>query len=123
MTENKLVSAVEDINNNTLINELIEDASGKLINSMSDEQKEDLCRNINDAFICLGNAICAFGRAAAVAMQSVSTLSENILEILSEDIKIKSYPNKKIVHLALYSKKARVRNKNRNRILKDLGMR
>jgi len=35
-------------------------------------------------------------------------------------IYISNYPNKRMVYLALYAKKERVRQKNRNRIINDL---
>lgn len=35
-------------------------------------------------------------------------------------IRISNYPNRKVVYLALYAKKERVRQKNRNRIFNDI---
>jgi len=35
-------------------------------------------------------------------------------------IRISNYPNRKVVYLALYAKKKRVRQKNRNRIINDM---
>lgn len=35
-------------------------------------------------------------------------------------IRISNYPNRKVVYLALYAKKKRVRQKNRNRIFNDI---
>lgn len=99
MTENKLVPVVENINN-------------KLINSMSDETKEIISTKITEAVKMLASA---FG----CMVQAVQIMCENITHFVEP---ISYYPNKKVKHLALHSKKARVRNKNRNRILKDLGM-
>ena len=50
---------------------------------------------------------------------------ERIVEVLFQMVKVcgkmvSAYPNKRIVYLALRSKKARVRKKNMHRIIKDL---
>lgn len=81
---------------------------------LGDEQKERICDTLKAAFKTLGEA---FGRFAYSCRIVASKF-----EKLKEACKISAYPDKKIVHLALHSKKARVRKKNRNRILKDYGM-
>lgn len=50
------------------------------------------------------------------------SLISTIREVAEQAIKlcISLYPNKRVVHLAVRSKKARVRKKNMNRILKDI---
>lgn len=99
MTENKLAPAVEDINN-------------KLINSTSDETKEIINTKITEAVKSLTVAFGCMAQAVQIVCEKITPFVEPI----------SFYPNKKVKHLALHSKKARVRNKNRNRILKDLGM-
>lgn len=64
-----------------------------------------------------------------IIYDSLKSIWETICNIVNKafdvfsytwDSILKSYPNKRVVHLAFYHKKARVRKKNRNRIIKDI---
>ena len=85
-----------------------EELSNTPVILISDEQKA----RISNAFDRLGEAFKSLGQCIRIAAYNINEFYMKIL--------INSYPDKKIVHLALHSKKARVRKKNRNRILRNL---
>lgn len=65
---------------------------------------------IGESFVVLGNS-------AQAAADAISRLKK-ALDLLAE--KIREYPNKRILHLALFSRKKRIRKKNLARILRDI---
>lgn len=70
--------------------------------------------------------------AVKILVDEVTRIMRNLCEQLAVDLKpvidawvnefhnyCSNYPNKKVVYLAFHAKKARVRNKNHNRLMND----
>lgn len=66
----------------------------------------------------MNNAMQAVAQAAEIASEIIARLAVNYTEFLNDIIS--SYPNKRLVFLALHHPKKRVRKKNVNRIMKNL---
>ena len=62
----------------------------------------------------LSEAVKDIGVAATVAVRAIQKLMS-----VASKYAYKQYPNRRVVYLALYGKRARTRKKNRNRILRD----
>lgn len=73
--------------------------------------------NENSELQYIGETFVALGNSASAAADAISRL-KRALDLLAE--KIREYPNKKILHLALFSRKKRIRKKNLSRILRDI---
>lgn len=115
MTENKLIPEGVDLNTIEaagLYKPFCDEMSNTPMVLLGVEQTEKINRTIKETFLKFGDAMLAFGQYCKTIIKG--------LVIYTEDIKISLYPNNKIKHLALHSKKARVRKKNRNRILKEI---
>lgn len=67
-------------------------------------------QSIGKDFVVLGNSC----EAAADAISRLTRALNLLVDRISE------YPNKKILHLALFSRKKRIRKKNLSRILRDI---
>lgn len=57
-----------------------------------------------------------FGKFIGTAVQ---TLTDSYIFVTEQSL-IENYPNKRLVHLALYGRTERIRKKNRDRILKEI---
>ena len=59
--------------------------------------------------------------AVTKALETVFEQIRPVMNVIMEGFRYycKHYGNKRVVHLALHAKKARVRNKNRNRLFND----
>lgn len=80
-------------------------AGGDRMNSTSEMQKQidDFCK-----------ALIEMAKRMIEAVRPLIDLFKKFV------IYISNYPNKRMVYLALYAKKERVRQKNRNRIINDI---
>lgn len=63
------------------------------------------------------------GVACAAAYSALKDFFERLCDALAPAVKIYAAPNSRIKHLALHSKKKRVRKKNMKRLLKTLAER
>lgn len=70
----------------------------------------------------IGNKENPYGyyKAARANGKSTSILVDNIMKLIAAmwEFMFDHYPNRRVVHLAIYGKRARTRKKNRNRILR-----
>lgn len=78
-------------------------------NALTDEKKQQLTEAIKTAEKAIN---------ALVLVPIVLELTKQVVELCKNIISL--YPNKRVVHLALHSKKKRVRKKNMHRIIKDM---
>lgn len=76
-------------------------------NALTDEGKQQLTE-------CLKTV----ERIVDILFPTIREITNQVVKIYQKTISL--YPNKRVVHLALRSKKARVRKKNMHRILKDI---
>ena len=75
--------------------------------------------SITPAMQSLSYAIINLYTEVAETFQPVIDAAIKTIKLYGGDEIIKSYPNKRVVQLALYHKSARIRKKNRHRIYKD----
>lgn len=75
-------------------------------------------RDTMDAFAYACAALVEVGAAVASATAALARLAEEVCAYSKGlEATLENYPNKRVVHLALYAKKERVRKKNINRII------
>ena len=74
-----------------------------------------------DSLVEIQKEVDDFCRAVSKATKTFIKVIRQLIDWVQKlAIRISNYPNKKVVHLALYAKKKRIRRKNRNRMFSDI---
>ncbi len=77
---------------------------------------EDLAKLTSELAEQIVKMVDFFGKFIGTAVQ---TLTDSYIFVTEQSL-IENYPDKRLVHLALYGRTERIRKKNRNRILKEI---
>lgn len=73
---------------------------------------------------CMSRGFAEIGKAFRMLAANITENFSKVIKIYNNELQLESeiiaqYPNGRVKHLALHAKKARVRKKNRDRILKE----
>ncbi|MBQ8574796.1 MAG: hypothetical protein IJ447_01965 [Clostridia bacterium] len=73
---------------------------------------------------CMSSGFAEIGKAFRMIVENITENFSKVIKIYNNELQLESeiialYPNSRVKHLALHAKKARVRKKNRDRILKE----